>query len=369
MTNLPGLDRAATLPASAYHDHDWYEQERRAIFATTWQLAGFRAQLTEPGDYVTHEIAGWQIVVLLDDDGSLRAFHNVCRHRAGPLVTNDCGHCAAIVCGYHGWRYALDGSLANARDFGAAADFDPNDFGLLPLDVDEWRDLIFVRITRGGPTLVESLGGLVGRSTDQPIESLTYSHRVTHIVDANWKTYTDNYGEGYHVPFIHPELNRQIDARAYQVAVHDRWVEHTAPTRDGAVTAGAWLWRYPNLGLNLYPEGMNVERWLPDGPRRTRVIYDFFFADTSPGAAAANAEIERLGIEVLEEDRRICERVQRNLESGIYGFGRLSPRHENGVHAFQTWVRDDLARYESARYESARYESAGSRSSAREFTQ
>ena len=119
---------------------------------------------------------------------------------------------------------------------------------------------------------------------------------------------------------------------------------------------------------------MNVERWLPDGPRRTRVIYDFFFTDTSPVAATTNAEIERLGIEVLQEDRRICERVQRNLESGIYGFGRLSPRHENGVHAFQTWVRDDLARYESARdesarEESARYESAGSRSSAREFTQ
>jgi choline monooxygenase len=103
-----------------------------------------------------------------------------------------------------------------------------------------------------------------------------------------------------------------------------------------------WLWRFPNLALNIYPEGMNVERWLPEGPRRTMVIYDCFVAD--PTATEANEEIVRLGLAVLDEDRAICELVQANLESGIYDRGRLSPRHENGVHAFQTWVRDAMAR-------------------------
>ncbi len=366
MTAPPGLDVATTLPARAYHDEDWFRRERDAIFATTWQLAGFRAQLNAPGDYVNHDLAGRSIVVLVDDDGELRAFHNVCRHRAGPLVTDDRGHCSVIVCGYHGWTYGLDGTLHRARDFGDAAEFDPADFGLWPVAVDEWRGLVFVRIASDGPTLTESLGDLADRCAEQPIEQLTYSHRLSHDVDANWKTYTDNYGEGYHVPFVHPELNRQIDARNYRVEVHDHWVEHTAPTRGGAVTAGLWLWAFPNLGLNLYPEGMNVERWFPLGPRRTRIVYDFFFADTSPAAAAANADIERLGVEVLEEDQRICEAVQRNLEAGIYTEGRLSPRHENGVFAFQRWVRDALAAYDAS---AAPVDAVGSRSSDSEFTQ
>ncbi|MGZ4711630.1 MAG: aromatic ring-hydroxylating oxygenase subunit alpha [Acidimicrobiia bacterium] len=350
-----------TLPAAAYHDPDWYARERRAVFATTWQLAGFRAQLTRPGDYVTHELAGWSVLVTVDDDGRLRAFHNVCRHRAGPVCTDACGHAAALVCGYHGWTYALDGTLRRARDFGA--EVDPAEYGLLPVEVDEWRGLVFVRLAAPdpAPSLIASLGGLVERCTELPMESLVYGHRLVHTVAANWKTYTDNYGEGYHVPFVHPRLHRQIDAQQYHVHVHDGWVEHTAPARDGALATGAWLWRHPNLGLNLSTAGMNVERWVPDGPRRTRVIYDFFFAD--PGDAAQNREVERFGIEVLDEDRRVCEAVQRNLESGAYETGLLSPRHEQGVHAFQTWVRDAMARDQSV------VAASRSRSSASEFTQ
>jgi len=350
---------AATLPAVAYHDAAWYAAERHAVFATEWQLAGFRTHLRRPGDFVTHDLAGWSVLVVVDGDGGLRAFHNVCRHRAGPLCTAAEGHAAALVCGYHGWVYGLDGRLQRARDFGT--DLDPDDFGLAAVDVDEWRGFVFVRLAADGPSLADALGTLPARCADQPIEKLTYSHRLEHTVDANWKTYTDNYGEGYHVPLVHPGLHRQIDARDYCVAVHDGWAEHTAPARDGAIATGVWLWRYPNLGLNLSTEGMNVERWVPDGPRRTRIIYDFFFADVSPATDAARREVERFGVEVLDEDRRICEAVQRNLESGAYDVGRLSPRHEAGVLAFQQRVRRAVAGYESA--------SAGSSSNASEFTQ
>jgi choline monooxygenase len=352
---------AATLPAAAYHDPRWYAAERHAVFASEWQLAGFRTHLAAPGDRVTHRFAEWDVVVVVGDDGGLRAFHNVCRHRAGPLCLDDRGHGAALVCAYHGWTYGLDGRLHRARDFGDASDFDPDEYGLLPVAVAEWRGFVFVRVAGDGPTLEDALGTLPDRCADQPIESLTYSHRLVHTVAANWKTYTDNYGEGYHVPFVHPGLHRQIDAREYRVEVHDGWAEHSAPARDGAVATGVWLWRHPNLGLNLSTAGMNVERWVPDGPRSTRVVYDFFFADMSPTARAERAEVERFGIEVLDEDRRICECVQRNLESGVYEVGRLSPRHEQGVQAFQARVRAAVSAYDAS--------VLGSRSSASEFTQ
>ena len=115
---------------------------------------------------------------------------------------------------------------------------------------------------------------------------------------------------------------------------------HSAPARRGAATAGRWLWRFPNLAVNVYPDGMNVERFLPLGPRRTRIVYDYFFRDLSPAAQAANDEVVRLSLEVLDEDRVICEAVQRNLESGVYDLGRLSPRHENGVAYLQSLVRE-----------------------------
>lgn len=114
---------------------------------------------------------------------------------------------------------------------------------------------------------------------------------------------------------------------------------HSAPTRDGAVSAGLWLWHWPNLAINTYGNGMNVEHYLPVGPNRTRVVFDYFFRDTGEAAAAANEETVRLSAELMDEDRAICEAVQRNLEAGVYEPGPLSPRHEGAVRQFQHLIR------------------------------
>jgi len=329
----------STLTAAEYVDPAVYERERQAVFARQWQLAGFRAQLQLPGDYVQHHFAGWWIVVAVQDDGSLRAFHNVCRHRAGPLVMDEHGQLSSFVCRYHGWAYALDGTLNSARDFGDET-FDCAGYPLYGVRVDEWRGLVFVNLDADAPALVDDHGAFFDALADQPLESFTYSHRSRHDIAANWKVYCDNYGEGYHVPLVHPELNREVLAKEYRVEVGDHYCRHSVPTRSGAVNAGAWLWRYPNLALNVYPDGMNVERFVPIGPRRTQVVYDFFFADVT----ADNRDAIRMGQLLLDEDREICEIVQRNLEAGVYDVGRLSPRHEPGLVAFQQWVRESLAR-------------------------
>ncbi|MGZ4755142.1 MAG: aromatic ring-hydroxylating oxygenase subunit alpha [Acidimicrobiia bacterium] len=343
------LRRATTLPAASYHDPEVYERERHAIFATEWQLAGFRPHLQEPGEYITHDVAGWRVFVIVGADGVLRGFHNVCRHRAGPLVLDLAGQCTNLVCQYHGWSYDLEGSLLAAHDFGDAADFDPADHGLLPVRVEEWRGFVFVNLDLDARSLDDELGALFAECADLPVDGLTYDHRVVHDLHVNWKTYTDNYSEGYHIPLVHPELNREVIAKQYRVDVHDRYCVHSAPARDGAIYAGKWLWRYPNLALNLYEDGMTVERFVPVGPRSMQIVYDYFFADVSRSAAAANADKVRISGEVVDEDRRICEAVQRNLESGVYDTGRLSPRHENGVYAFQQWVRESLSRSPSGR--------------------
>jgi choline monooxygenase len=328
-----------TLPAQAYHDPDVYARERTAIFGRQWQLAGFRAHLRDPGDVVTHTFASWPVLVIVQDDGSLAAFYNICRHRAGPLVVEDATHCANLVCRYHGWSYDRDGSLRSARDFGEAVDFDPTEYGLWPIRVAEWRGCVFVNLDRDASSLEADLGGFFAELDDQPLETWSYSHRVVNELAANWKTYVDNYMEGYHLPLVHPRLTREVVAKEYRVDVGDHYCMHSVPTRDGAVNAGTWLWRFPTLAINTYPAGMDVERIVPVSPTRTLVVYDYFFADLSPAATAANDAVVRMSCELLDEDRRICELVQRNLETGVYDTGRLSPRHEHGVHAFQDWVR------------------------------
>ena len=334
-----------TLPASWYVDPLIWKRERELIFGREWLMVSRAGLLSAPRSFVALDVCGWPLLLVVDDDGVLRGFHNVCRHRAGPLMwAGSSGVCpsSSLVCRYHGWAYGLDGGLVSARDFGPSVPFDASSLGLVPVRVETWRGLVFVKVALEGPGLVESLGSFVDECAGFPMESFVWHSDVSHLVEANWKTYADNYGEGYHIPLVHPALNRQVEAKRYSVSVCEdgRYAVHSAPSRSGAVTSGTWLWRFPNLALNLYPDGMNIERFVPVGPRQVRIEYSYFFADP---AAPGNAEAIRLSGEVLEEDRLICEAVQRGLESGAYSTGILSPKHENGVAYFQRLVREALA--------------------------
>jgi choline monooxygenase len=335
---------ALTLPASWYLDPELHARERRAVFGREWLFAGHQQRLQEPGDFLATDIAGWSVLVVVDDEGQLRAHHNVCRHRAGPLVDDGCGRVPSLVCRYHGWAYGLDGRLRSARDFGDE-DLAAGEVSLAPVRVDAWRGLVFVNLDLDGaaPPLDDALGTLADECAAFPLEELTLTHEAEHQLACNWKTYADNYLEGYHIPLVHPGLNKEIDARRYVVDVDQefRWVRHSAPARDGAVNSGRWLWRWPNLALNLYPDGMNVERYDPLGPGRTRLRYSYSFLDADD--TDANDEVIRVSSEVTAEDIDICERVQRNLASGAYDVGWLSPRHEGGVAAFQGWVQAAVA--------------------------
>ncbi len=126
--------RASTLPASWYRDEAVYQTERREVFGREWLAFARADQVATAGSYVAQVLAGYPLVVVRDDTGVLRGFHNVCRHRAGPLVDDGNGTCrGGLVCRYHGWTYRLDGSLLRARDFGSDADLDPASCGLWPV--------------------------------------------------------------------------------------------------------------------------------------------------------------------------------------------------------------------------------------------
>ena len=259
-------------------------------------------------------------MVVRGNDGVLRGFHNVCRHRAGPLVDDGAGACANLVCQYHGWAYAFDGRLRSARDFGET--LDPDEFALHPIQVAVWRGQVFVNLSAAAAPLEEDLGDFFAEMSGFPLEGMTLVRSSRHDLACNWKTYADNYLEGYHIPLLHPELNRQFDAKQYRVDLGDRYCRHSAPPAVSTPFDGRWLFRWPNLAMNIYGDSMNVEVIVPTGPESCTVLYSHFFVDPN---ATDIADVIALADTVMEQDRRMVEAVQRNLASGSYRGGPAEP--------------------------------------------
>ncbi|MGO9875946.1 MAG: aromatic ring-hydroxylating oxygenase subunit alpha [Acidimicrobiia bacterium] len=323
-----------TLPAEWYFGSGRYARERLNIFANEWLWFASEAEVAAPCTYVAQLYAGWPLMVVRGEDGVLRGFHNVCRHRAGPLVDDGSGRCPNLVCQYHGWAYSFDGRLRSARDFGET--LDPDKFALHPIQVCAWRGQVFVNLNVGAVPLQEDLRDFFAETERFPLEDMTLVRSFRHDLACNWKTYADNYLEGYHIPLLHPELNRQFDAKRYRVELGDRYCRHSAPPRDNAPADGRWLFRWPNLAMNIYGNSMNVEVIIPTGPESCTVSYRHCFVDPN---AADVPDVIALADTVLEQDRRMVESVQRNLAAGTYHEGLLSPRHESGLVQFHHLVR------------------------------
>ncbi|MBM3520943.1 MAG: Rieske 2Fe-2S domain-containing protein [Alphaproteobacteria bacterium] len=325
------------LDPSLYTDPAFFDRERRGIFARSWQHLGPRSQLAKRGDYIAADIAGAKIFVILSRDGELRGFKNVCRHRGAQLLADGAGTCATIRCPYHQWVFSDTGALVTAPWFGDDPDFKSTDWPLEPIAVAVWRGLLFAAIDPV-ESLTDQLGDLVQELVNEPIETYAATNADRVVFDANWKVYTDNFVEGYHIPGVHPAFFRAIDFEAFKTTAHRGFVRMTAPPREGLFYRGKWLWMWPNWTLSLFEGGMNTSRINPIAFDRTEQLYNFYFADTSPENAATREDTVTRNLAVVREDYEVCVGTHRNYASGSYRPGPLSPRHEAGVHYFQKRV-------------------------------
>jgi choline monooxygenase len=337
--SLP-LERARTIPSSWYCDPGLAELERRSVFGDTWQVAGRLDGVGSPGSFLTTEIGGEPILVIRDEGGTLRAFYNVCRHRAAPLLTEPCGHATRLRCRYHGWTYDLAGRLRGTPEFDGVQDFRREEHGLVPLALETWGPLVFVHGGRQPPPLVEYLAPLPQR-TQGRLEGLRFVERRTYELACNWKIFVDNYLDGgYHINMVHPGLAGVIDYTHYRSEIAGQTSVQLSPLRpasdaDAAVAnvrAGdeaQYWWVFPNLMLNLYRDVMDTNLVLPLGPERCRVIIDFYFAHTK-GKEAEQFIRDSIGVghQIQLEDVGICEEVQRGLSSRSFDTGRFSVKRE-----------------------------------------
>ncbi|MBZ5679363.1 MAG: aromatic ring-hydroxylating dioxygenase subunit alpha [Acidobacteriia bacterium] len=338
--------RAWTLPAQLYTDAAVYAAENERIFSRTWQVVGHHSQVANPGDYFTTELAGEPLLIVRDAGGELRGFYNVCRHRAGPPAEG-CGSRKLFRCGYHGWTYGLDGALISATEVEGVEGFRAEDFALTPVCTEEWFNFIFVNLDPAAKPLLESLGELPHQAAKFPFPGMKLFERRTYDMKCNWKTYVDNYLEGYHLPSVHPGLNRELDYNAYVVEPYARHVRQFSPIR-GAQPGDAtprrypearadlttdYFWIFPNWMLNCYPDNVSLNIVLPVEPERSLAVFEWYLPEQDHNGPAAKASVQ-FSHQIQIEDVNICEVVQKNLRSRSYSRGRFSVKQERGVHAF-----------------------------------
>jgi len=356
-----------TLPAWAYRSPEFFQAERREIFTRDWLLIGHVSQVQAPGDYVSMTIAGEPIAVVRGADGKLRAFSNVCRHRAA-RVLDGAGNCGkAMRCPYHGWTYGLDGRLLAIPEKTGFTGFDKNANGLWPLSVGVAAGFVFASLNPEPEPLSEYLGPFERWMAPYRAERLVRSAEHITVLPVNWKNSIDNYLEGYHIPVGHPGLLRLLDYKRYLVETSDARVSIArSPMRDKISQnmqerlyqrlmrpmpglrepenrEWNFIFAFPGMTFNLYPD--QIDFWVnyPIDERRTLSVWNSFRPPETAGrrdrvVRMLNTRIQNL---VQHEDNDLTARVQEGLGSSLYRAGVIGAR-ENGLLHFHDLVRDAI---------------------------
>src|SRR5277367_111187 len=379
------IESAHTLASNFYTDPAILEAEKSRIFHRTWQLVGtLNTRCGESGGvgappsvseggsggsprtiadseaFFTADVVGEPVVVVRDKAGTLRAFSNVCRHRAGPIASGS-GCKNVLRCGYHGWTYTLDGRLIGTPDIDGVEFFDRSTIGMVPLRCETWEQFIFVNFDPNAEPLSVWLGKIPEQARGFEFPGLQLVERRDYIIDCNWKVYVDNYLEGYHIPIAHPGLMREIDYSQYRTETYRYYSQQFAPIRalkpndstdrtyapgTGALKEALYFWVFPNLMLNIYPDNISTNLIVPLSHDKTLTIFEWFFFTVSESEGHMQERIQRaiaFSEEVQQEDIGLCQAVQRGLQSATYDRGRYSPKRENGVHHFHLLLSEFLA--------------------------
>ena len=357
-----------TLPAWVYRTDEFFELEKERLLLPSWQIVCHTSELASTGDYVAFELYGECGFVLRGDDGKIRAFHNVCAHRAHAVVRDERGSCPKfLTCGYHGWTYHLDGRNRSVSAADTFPKFDRSRFGLKPIEVETFMGMVFVRLRAGQGSVAERLAPFREELAHYRIEQMVPLDQVwEQDLEIDWKNVVENYVEDYHFPIGHPGLSalmesdydREVSPRGDAMRLSHRM--RAQPLRSWSAQHYAKLlpeiehlpeemrrrWTYfglfPNVFFDVYPEWLDYFHVIPTGPGRVKIrARSYGFPDERREMRAARYLSVRINARVQAEDEVLTRSVQRGLGTTAYRHGILSDK-EVVLAGFQDWIRAHL---------------------------
>ena len=372
----PAITESAALPNRAYTNHDDWLKERDTVIAQTWAGLGFSSDIAEPGSVCPVTFMGLPLVMVRDQRGRARVFHNVCRHRGMQLVAEAGDAGLVIRCPYHKWGYDLSGQLKTTPNIGGmgvheVAGFDCADHALTSVRCDESMGVVFINLSGDAPALSEHLSPLLSRwrdlagpAFDQQLTADTGEHGSMELVlNSNYKLAVENYCESYHLPFVHPDLNTYspLDAhynltvdplasgqgtRVYDLTRGDSEPLPQFAGWDGErLKTAEYLSLYPNVLLGIQADHFFVILLMSEAVDRTRERLQFLYADTAAIGEAYGARRESLHAAwsiVFAEDISVVEGMQRGRASPAFDGGLFTPLMDVPTHHFHQWFLSRL---------------------------
>ncbi len=357
-------EAAHSLPAWTYNDADFMALEKRAVFLPAWHLVCHESDVPAIGDYSTFSMLGEIAFVVRGKDGAIRAFHNVCRHRAARLLDGEQGNCGRnIVCPYHAWTYQLDGRLSGVPYLEQYENFDRADHGLVPIECASFAGFVFIRFQSGGPTLDAYMAPIAKELAVYRTAEMKPLRKVgNRLRDVNWKNGCDNYCDALHIPVAHwglngligPTYRLEIDGEAFKI--HGDLETGRMPSKSNAAYCKVLphvdhlpeerqrLWTYyklwPNLMFDVYPDQVDFMQFIPLTPT-TSLIRECAYAlpDDRREMKAARYLNGRINRDVNREDKDLIERVQAGMGSSVFKTGPLG-REEILLRHFAGQMRE-----------------------------
>ncbi len=348
-----GTGSADAMPVISW---DWYrdprvlEVEERRLFRSSWQYVGPLERLSRPGDQVVGRLSRVPVVAVRGDDGELRGFLNVCRHRGSLVVAAD-GNAPRLRCPYHAWTYSLNGTLRSAPQCGAQIEAEFPALGLLPVRVATFGPFVFASLSADGPSLDVVVGGLaeIIAGVGLDLGGLRLRQRFGYELAANWKIHLENYLECYHCPVAHPGFSSVMDVAPdrYELAATAYRLSHRAPVRQrptpasysaaGSVTAGSYHLLLPNVKININPgrQNLSIGPVYPDGVAKTAGFLDYYFGADADDAWIA--EMMAFDGDVGTEDAVLVAAAHLGVAGSWIDRGRILPQ-ERLLASFQRYV-------------------------------
>ena len=344
------IKKAKTIPSKFYHNQKVYKK-LKPLFDISWQFIGDATLLennnVHPGILLEGMID--EPYLLTKDKGNIRCLSNVCTHRGNILCRESC-ESKALVCEYHGRQFEIDGSMKFMPEFEDVTNFPDKDDNLPVIEMESWKNLIFITNEKKC-NLSELIAPMAKRLDWLPVGEFKYKPELsrTYKVNANWALYCDNYLEGFHIPFVHKDLNKELEYENYSTQGIDNTVLQIGIGKDGENTfdippdhedygkniAAYYFFLFPNMMFNFYPWGLSINVVKPKSPEYTEIDYFNYVWKEELMNKGAGADLDKVEL----EDEKIVESVQKGVKSNSYDRGRYSPKREIGVHYFHSLLQ------------------------------